>query len=556
MLMTLLFAGGAFAQEDDGYVPQGFNFVGVSNKTFSVSDTKKVHFSRGNLQYNASQNKWRFAPRQYSYTCNDNSSIAQNYDGWIDLFAWGTSGWNSGATAYQPWSTSSTANYAPGSDYNNPLTGDYANADWGVFNKISNGGNKAGMWRTLTSEEWSYLIGNNATRSGKYGLASLQGLYNGLVILPDEWVLPNGLSFTSGYGNGYATNKYTLNEWHRMEAAGALFLPAAGCRQGTGVYDVGVSGFYWSSSTSEYSSSASDMMFNDDVRMNVFQRYSGLSVRLVRDSRESRGEVFDEDGASYKQFSVSATSKVRFSKGNLQYNAVKNMWRFAGKQYMCVGEGNANIAQNYNGWIDLFGWGTSGWNSGATAFQPWSTSQTSSDYYPGGSATNNLTGDYAQADWGVYNKITNGGNKAVKWRTLTRDEWEYLIGNNATRSGKYGMATIRTASKSYTGMVLLPDEWTLPSGVTFTAGYGNYFTTNTYTMEQWEKMESAGAVFLPAAGYRLNGTEVLDSGLGSFYWSSTYSNESDSWYLNFYSDDLSMGYSFRYMGRSVRLVKD
>jgi uncharacterized protein (TIGR02145 family) len=281
----------------------------------------------------------------------------------------------------------------------------------------------------------------------------------------------------------------------------------------------------------------------------------GGSVRLVRDSRESRGEAFDEDGASYKRFSVSDTSTVRFSKGNLQYNAVQNIWRFAGKQWISIGDGNANIAQDYNGWIDLFGWGTSGWNSGANAYQPWDTSTTNSNYYPGGSYTNNLTGDYVKSDWGVYNKINNGGNKASKWRTLTEEEWAYLMGDNTTRTGKYGIATINGASKSYTGIVILPDDWTLPGGVTFTAGYDNEYTTNTYTMAQWEKMEAAGALFLPAAGC-LRSTNLINFGTVGGYWSSTYYSEGSAWSMYFSRGMVDMNGYYRNYGYSVRLVKD
>ncbi|MBQ3579389.1 MAG: hypothetical protein II975_00090 [Bacteroidales bacterium] len=548
-LSLLLLAPSAFSQDDDWYRPGGFDAIGRSYKTFSVSDTKKVHFSRGNLQYNAAQNKWRFALRQYNYACGDNNNISETYDGWIDLFGWGTSGWNS-ATAYQPWTTSITeAEYCPGGNDASNLTDEYVNADWGVYNKISNGGNKAGQWRILTKEEWGYLI----DRSGKYGLATIGDIYKGLVLLPDDWTLPTGLSFTSGYGNGgYTANTYTMAQWQTMEAAGAVFLPAAGYRHISDLNDVSTHGLYWSS-THFSVSGAWDAYFHDSyVGINYEGRTYGCSVRLVADENPNVSKAFDLEGASYKTFSVADGRTVHFSKGNLRYNAATNTWAFASKQYLCIGEANSNISESYNGWIDLFGWGTSGWNSGATAFQPWSTSETESDYYPGGSATNSLTGDYANADWGVYNKIINGGNKAGKWRTLTHDEWEYLIGNNTQRSGKHGLATI---GGTYKGLVILPDDWTSPNGVSFTAGYGSGFTTNTYTTAQWQKMEDAGALFLPAAGYR-HSTNVENIGSSGYYLSSSYNNESYTWCMSFYGDNVDMYNSSRYDGQSVRLVKD
>ncbi|MBR3947124.1 MAG: hypothetical protein IKJ56_08520, partial [Bacteroidales bacterium] len=173
-------------------------------------------------------------------------------------------------------------------------------------------------------------------------------------------------------------------------------------------------------------------------------------------------------GAIQGEFSVSATKKVYFSQGNLQYQASTSIWRFAENQYDVIGRDNTNISSTYSGWIDLFGWGTSGWNSGANAYQPYSTSESYSDYYPGGDYTNNLTGSYANADWGVYNKISNGGNSAGKWRTLTNSEWNYVISNRTDARYLRGTATVNGVN----GLILLPDNWTLPTGVTFTYGEG------------------------------------------------------------------------------------
>ena len=77
------------------------------------------------------------------------------------------------------------------------------------------------------------------------------------------------------------------------------------------------------------------------------------------------------EGALSGDFSVSETEKVRFSKGNLQYQASTNTWRFAENQWDYIGEGNTNASASYEGWIDLFSWGTSGYDHGATCYQPW-----------------------------------------------------------------------------------------------------------------------------------------------------------------------------------------
>ena len=256
-------------------------------------------------------------------------------------------------------------------------------------------------------------------------------------------------------------------------------------------------------------------------------------------------------GAIEFAFSVSADKQIYFSQGNLQYQASTGAWRFAEHQYDIIGNNNSYISSSYNGWIDLFGWGTSGWNSGANAYQPYSTSASYSDYYPGGDYTNNLTGSYANADWGVYNKISNGGNKAGQWRTLTKDEWVYVINTRTDASNKKGVATVN----SVPGLILLPDEWTLPADVTFTSGAKGDFAQNTYSAEEWSKMEANGAVFLPVAGYR-SGSGV--GGVGSYgdSWSSSACGSNGAYYLYFGSDGVGALSHTRSYGRSVRLVQD
>ena len=266
---------------------------------------------------------------------------------------------------------------------------------------------------------------------------------------------------------------------------------------------------------------------------------------------ENGNENSNDNGAIKAAFSVSADKKVYFSKGNLQYQASTSTWRFAENQYDIIGEDNANISSTYTGWIDLFGWGTSGWNSGANAYLPYSTSTSYSDYYPGGDYNNDLAGDYANADWGVYNKISNGGNQAGQWRTLTYNEWSYLINSRTNASSKYGVATVNNVN----GLVLLPDSWTLPADVTFTSGANGDFAQNTYSAEDWAKMEANGAVFLPAAGNRY-GTAEGDVGSYGYYWSSSAYGNDYANCLSFGSDYVDTGSNYRGYGHSVRLVQD
>ena len=237
-----------------------------------------------------------------------------------------------------------------------------------------------------------------------------------------------------------------------------------------------------------------------------------------------------------------------FSKGNLQYQGLSETWRFAENQYDVIGKDNYYISIAYTGWIDLFGWGTSGWYTGyATAFQPYQSDNDAANYF----SLDNLTGDFANADWGVYNSISNGGNHVGLWRTLTKNEWEYLLNKRTDAQNKSGQATIDGIS----GIILLPDNWTLPNGLTFTSGANE----NTYSTADWTKMEANGAVFLPPAGFR-NGTKVKNVGSTGYYWSSTRNNvEINSSYGIVYEttdSKVSTVVVSRNNGISVRLVQD
>lgn len=246
--------------------------------------------------------------------------------------------------------------------------------------------------------------------------------------------------------------------------------------------------------------------------------------------------VFATEGALSGKFSVAEKKQVVFSQGNLQYQASTSTWRFATNQYDTIGADNANISESYSGWIDLFGWGTG-------------NAPTKHSEAPG---------DYKEFhEWGT-NAISNGGNAANLWRTLTIAEWYYLYDARSNYDALRGFATINDVR----GYIFLPDDWTLPSGLSFDPDATN-FTTNTYSVEQWAQMQIAGAVFLPAAGYRLEGIIINDVSLDGSYWSSSLDDTYNANAIEFYWDSETSQatfltdevYEISY-GLSVRLVHD
>lgn len=254
-------------------------------------------------------------------------------------------------------------------------------------------------------------------------------------------------------------------------------------------------------------------------------------------------------------FSVSDSTQVIFSPGNLQYRASTNTWRFALNQWDYVGEDNANISETYDGWIDLFGWGTSGYNHGAVCYQPWSTSTSNGDYYAYGSSTYNLYDPNGKADWG-YNAINNGGNQEnLGWRTPTKEEWSYLFNTRSTASGiRYAKAVVNDVN----GVILLPDDWsadfyTLNNTNTSDAS----FSSNIINETLWVTLEEHGVVFLPAAGHR-NRNSVYSVGSEGGCWSSSCSNSSGAEIVYFYNSYLTVSEGSNYYrsnALSVRLVR-
>lgn len=257
---------------------------------FSVSSTKKVKFAKGNLQagigtgvsnYIATASEWKLAENQYDFIgrAAGNTSFAAGTT--VDLF-----GWVGESADYDSYGlctkvSNNDAYYGTG-------TTEVLKTPWGSIPGFVNVYGEG--WYVLTREEWTFLLasGGRTNAVNKRTLATVCSV-PGLLILPDEWTLPAGCSFTVTTSN-YTTNVYDETAWAKMEAAGAVFLPAAGTRAGTSVSGVGEDGdgyyqsasHYWKNSTSAYNLAFSAGYYGGINPENSSTRNAGFSVRLVK----------------------------------------------------------------------------------------------------------------------------------------------------------------------------------------------------------------------------------------------------------------------------------
>ena len=193
---------------------------------FSIGEGKRVFFSSGNLQYRPLDGTWRLAPQQ-NHRCfvgiieffdvvGENYSDWMGEDKWTDLFWVGM--WMEGGSPNE-------INYG-GADYTLPLD------ENGEINAPCAYG---AQWMVLSSDEWSYLMEKRPDAEQKCGGAVVDGV-EGWLVLPDDWVAPEGLTFVTDFedveGTENIPNQYTTDEWVAMEAAGAVFLPNAGVVMG------------------------------------------------------------------------------------------------------------------------------------------------------------------------------------------------------------------------------------------------------------------------------------------------------------------------------------
>lgn len=153
---------------------------------FSVSATLKVQFSPGNLGYEEDLGYYFVAP--------SNQGL---------LFCWGTGD--------RPLYRSDDVDY---NDFKTFM-------DWGDYVTVDGGG-----WRTLSREEWGYILDYRKNARKLFAGATVSGRW-GVLLLPDNWKAPSGIRIKTynASSTSFEDNVFDDAKWNKMAAAGAVFLP-------------------------------------------------------------------------------------------------------------------------------------------------------------------------------------------------------------------------------------------------------------------------------------------------------------------------------------------
>ena len=342
----------------------------------------------------------------------------------------------------------------------------------------------------------------------------------------------------------------------------SIFLPAAGYRNGTGVYGRGVYGRYWSSSLSGSDSDFAGYFEFDVLSYELLNinRYVGLSVRpvlrvnscTVSVSSNGNGVVSikDKEGISaivVKGSKVTVVAEPNrgidflgwFVDGSKEPVSTKTTYTFT------VSENIALVAKfekgkvyyiNGHEYVDLglpsgIKWATC--NVGASSPEEYG------GYYAWGE-----TEEKSNYDWSTYKWCKGSENTMTKYCT---DSDYGTVDNKTVLDPKDDVAHVKWGGSWRMPTKEEQDElrnkctwtWTTQNGVK------GYRVTG----------PNGNSIFLPAAGYRY-GSDVSHRGRSGYSWSSSLHsfNSRSAYYVYFYDGYCDWYNNYRYRGQSVRPV--
>ena len=465
---------------------------------FSVSASKQVYFSKGNLRYHCSTKAWSFATNQYDVVGQSNSNISSSYAGYIDLFGWGTSGNNN----LMPYETSLSVNYGAG---NNSIAN--TTYDWG--SKVS------GEYRTLTQNEWTYLLTERNNAYLLRGPATVNGV-NGWILLPDNWSQPASITFTS-FDDGaraYTANVYTASEFSTMQSAGAVFLPVTGYRYSSGsvsvVSGVNSMGYYWSADKANVSFMGNYMYCSSEM-----QTYMGLAVRLVTETLSSSSS----GGGSSSQQYYTLTTVVEPDGAGKIYGGGS----YRANEYVTV-RANAN-----EGWEFAYFTST---NYYADYYStPWSFRLSKPNV--------TVTAHFRPIQYCIYSNSSNSGKGTTEPEHVCAAIGTRVNFNAIPKPGcRFTRWTdgVTTATRTYT--IQSPDDNNTYLWAEFES-VANYTVTATSAQPTMGSVSGAGTY---AAGTRVELLATPNHSYKFLYWNNNPSNNHYSKYIYLYGDSTYTAY--------------
>ena len=187
------------------------------------------------------------------------------------------------------------------------------------------------------------------------------------------------------------------------------------------------------------------------------------------------------------EFSVGATKKVQFSKGNLYWDG--DSYEFEANQYT-IGTWNAENHVNY------FFWSKEESVAKDASYADASAADTDVFF-------TNATAETAKADFTV-SGVTG------EFRTLSAAEWTYILSTRANAANLL-VENVTVCGVEHC-LVIAPDACL--------NGYKFDNAKKSYDAAAWATAEAAGLVCLPPAGYR-DGAEVKSGEGNGFYWASS-----------------------------------
>lgn len=274
-------------------------------------------------------------------------------------------------------------------------------------------------------------------------------------------------------------------------------------------------------------------------------------VTIARSTVTSLGaiQLYEESANS---FTVNSNGlRVKFSPGNLTCN--NGVWNWLSPEYTY---GTTDPANNI--WSH-FKWSTSISNWGMN------TSREENDY----------AGDFV--DWGTNTSLIS--RLGANWRTLTKDEWEYLFNssnrhnsvtfaeNDVRTDVRYIRAKVVVGNNIYKCYVLFPDgnnleldlsdvpsPYNINPSESATNGDLDWGNVTIYSTDDWLQMHEAGCVFFPLAGSY--GSQIIMGGVQGFYWSSSTNASGLPWEIHLHQLHFATYPESRSFGNSVRLAKE